>query len=75
MAARHGQSHHRRLAAVLMEFWGSAENLARTCHAHPTLNGGGQRSALAVDKRPIHRCVHPQDEELRGFSSTEATCA
>ena len=41
-------------AAVLMEFGGSAEDLARTCHAHPTLNESVKEAALAVDKRPIH---------------------
>ncbi|MHA1517489.1 MAG: dihydrolipoyl dehydrogenase [Alphaproteobacteria bacterium] len=41
-------------AAVLMEFSGSAEDLARTCHAHPTLNEAVKEAALAVDKRPIH---------------------
>lgn len=41
-------------AAVLMEFGGSAEDLARTCHAHPTLSEAVREAALAVDKRPIH---------------------
>jgi dihydrolipoamide dehydrogenase len=41
-------------AAVLMEFGGSAEDLARTCHAHPTLNEAVKEAALAVDKRAIH---------------------
>jgi dihydrolipoamide dehydrogenase len=41
-------------AVVLMEFGGSAEDLARTCHAHPTLNEAIKEAALAVDKRPIH---------------------
>ncbi|WP_333825250.1 dihydrolipoyl dehydrogenase [Pinisolibacter sp.] len=41
-------------AAVLMEFGGSAEDLARTCHAHPTLSEAIKEAALAVDKRPIH---------------------
>ena len=41
-------------AAVLMEFGGSAEDLARTCHAHPTLNEAVKEAALAVDKRPVH---------------------
>jgi dihydrolipoamide dehydrogenase len=39
---------------VLMEFGGSAEDLARTCHAHPTLSEAVKEAALAVDKRPIH---------------------
>ncbi len=41
-------------AAVLMEFGGSSEDLARTCHAHPTLSEAVKEAALAVDKRPIH---------------------
>ena len=41
-------------AAVLMEFGGSAEDLARTCHAHPTLNEAVKEAALSVDGRPIH---------------------
>ena len=41
-------------AAVLMEFGGSAEDLARTCHAHPTLSEAVREAALAVDKRAIH---------------------
>ncbi len=39
---------------VLMEFGGSAEDLARTCHAHPTLSEAIREAALAVDKRAIH---------------------
>jgi dihydrolipoamide dehydrogenase len=41
-------------AALLMEFGGSAEDLARTCHAHPTLAEASKEAALAVDKRAIH---------------------
>lgn len=41
-------------ACVLMEFGGSAEDLARTCHAHPTLSEAVREAALAVDKRSIH---------------------
>ena len=41
-------------AAVIMEFGGSAEDLARTCHAHPTLAEAIREAALAVDKRAIH---------------------
>lgn len=41
-------------AAVLMEFSGSSEDLARTCHAHPTLSEAMREAALAVDKRAIH---------------------
>ncbi len=41
-------------AAVLMEFGGSAEDLMRTCHAHPTMSEAVREAALAVDKRAIH---------------------
>lgn len=41
-------------AAVLMEFGGSAEDLARTCHAHPTLPEAVKEAALAVGKRALH---------------------
>jgi dihydrolipoyl dehydrogenase len=41
-------------AAVLMEFSGSSEDLARTCHAHPTMSEAMKEAALAVLKRPIH---------------------
>jgi dihydrolipoamide dehydrogenase len=39
---------------VLMEFGGSSEDLARTCHAHPTMSEAVKEAALAVDKRAIH---------------------
>jgi dihydrolipoamide dehydrogenase len=39
---------------LAMEFGGSAEDIARTCHAHPTLNEAVKEAALAVDNRPIH---------------------
>jgi len=41
-------------AVVLMEFGGSAEDLARTCHAHPTLTEAVKEAALAVAKRTIN---------------------
>jgi dihydrolipoamide dehydrogenase len=41
-------------AAVIMEFGGSAEDLARTCHAHPTLTEAVKEAALAAGKRAIH---------------------
>jgi dihydrolipoamide dehydrogenase len=41
-------------ACVLMEFGGSAEDLARTCHAHPTRSEAIKEAALAVAKRAIH---------------------
>jgi dihydrolipoamide dehydrogenase len=40
--------------AVLMEFSGSAEDLARTCHAHPTLSEAVKEAALSVASRAIH---------------------
>ena len=41
-------------AATAMEFGASAEDIARTCHAHPTHSEAVKEAALAVDKRPIH---------------------
>lgn len=41
-------------ASVLMEFGGSAEDLARTCHAHPTRSEAVKEAALGVAKRSIH---------------------
>ncbi|MEE8271443.1 MAG: dihydrolipoyl dehydrogenase [Alphaproteobacteria bacterium] len=41
-------------AALAMEFGASAEDVARTCHAHPTLNEAVKEAALAVDGRPLH---------------------
>ena len=41
-------------AAVLMEFGGSSEDMARTCHAHPTMSEAVKEAALAVEKRQIH---------------------
>jgi dihydrolipoamide dehydrogenase len=41
-------------AVATMEFGGSAEDIARTCHAHPTLSETVKEAALAVDKRQIH---------------------
>jgi dihydrolipoamide dehydrogenase len=40
--------------AVAMEFGASAEDVARTCHAHPTLTEAVKEAALAVGKRAIH---------------------
>jgi dihydrolipoamide dehydrogenase len=42
-------------AVVAMEFHGSAEDLARICHAHPTLSEAIHEAALAVDQRAIHK--------------------
>jgi dihydrolipoamide dehydrogenase len=41
-------------AVTTMEFAGSAEDIARTCHAHPTLSEAFREAALAVDQRAIH---------------------
>ncbi|WEX09900.1 dihydrolipoyl dehydrogenase [Chelativorans sp. AA-79] len=41
-------------AAVLMEFGGSSEDLARTCHAHPTMSEAVKEAALATFYKPIH---------------------
>jgi dihydrolipoamide dehydrogenase len=41
-------------AVTTMEFAGSAEDIARICHAHPTLSEAMKEAALAVDKRAIH---------------------
>ncbi len=41
-------------AAVAMEFGASSEDIARCCHAHPTLAETVREAALAVDKRAIH---------------------
>jgi len=39
---------------IAMEFGASSEDIARTCHAHPTLEETIKEAALAVDGRPIH---------------------
>ena len=39
---------------TIMEFGGSAEDVARTCHGHPTYNEAVKEAALAVDGRAIH---------------------
>ena len=41
-------------AVSVIEFGGSAEDIARTCHPHPTLSEVVKEAALAVDKRQIH---------------------
>jgi dihydrolipoamide dehydrogenase len=42
-------------AVVAMEFKGSAEDLARIIHAHPTLSEAVHEAAMAVDRRAIHK--------------------
>lgn len=37
-----------------MEYGASAEDIARTCHAHPTLSEGIKEAALAASFKPIH---------------------
>ncbi|MFD0916662.1 dihydrolipoyl dehydrogenase [Pseudahrensia aquimaris] len=39
---------------VLMEFGGSSEDLARTCHAHPTMSEAVREAAMATEGKPIH---------------------
>ena len=41
-------------AVLGMEFGASAEDIARTCHAHPTLNEALKEAAMAVENRAIH---------------------
>ncbi|MDP2785084.1 MAG: dihydrolipoyl dehydrogenase [Sulfurimicrobium sp.] len=41
-------------AVVAMEFGASSEDIARICHAHPTLSEVMHEAALAVDRRPLH---------------------
>jgi dihydrolipoamide dehydrogenase len=41
-------------AAIAMEFGAAAEDIARTCHAHPTLSEAVKEAAMAVDKRAIN---------------------
>ena len=41
-------------AVVAMEFGASAEDIARTCHAHPSLSEATREAALAVAGRTIH---------------------
>ncbi len=40
--------------AIAMEFGASSEDIARTCHPHPTFSEAIKEAALSVDKRPIH---------------------
>jgi dihydrolipoamide dehydrogenase len=41
-------------AVLAIEYGASSEDLARTCHAHPTLNEAVKEAALGVDARAIH---------------------
>ena len=50
----HGAGEMIHEAAVLMEFGGSAEDLARTTHAHPTMSEAVKEAAMAVAKRAVH---------------------
>ena len=56
-------------AVTTMEFAGSAEDIARTCHAHPTLSEAFREAALDVDSRAIHAAprakVPPGVDETR----------
>ena len=42
------------IALGTMEFGGTAEDIARTCHSHPGMGEAVKEAALAVDGRPIH---------------------
>ena len=44
-------------AVTTMEFAGSAEDIARISHAHPTLSEAVREAALAVDRRAIHYLI------------------
>ncbi|WP_102959295.1 dihydrolipoyl dehydrogenase [Mangrovicella endophytica] len=50
----HGAGEMIHEATVLMEFGGSSEDLARTCHAHPTMSEAVREAALATFAKPIH---------------------
>ena len=50
----HGAAEMIHEAAVIMEFGGSSEDLARTCHAHPTMSEAVKEAALATFFKPIH---------------------
>ncbi len=50
----HGAGEMIHEAAVLMEFGGSSEDLARTTHAHPTMSEAIKEAAMAVAKRAVH---------------------
>ncbi|NRA87185.1 MAG: dihydrolipoyl dehydrogenase [Rhizobiales bacterium] len=39
---------------ILMEFGGSSEDLARSCHAHPTMSEAVKEAAMAIENRQIH---------------------
>ena len=41
-------------AVTVMEFAGSAEDIARICHAHPTLSEAMKEAALAANRRALH---------------------
>ncbi|MCH9780307.1 MAG: dihydrolipoyl dehydrogenase [Alphaproteobacteria bacterium] len=52
MGAHAGEMIHE--AVAVMEFGGSAEDIARLCHAHPTFSEAVKEAALALDGRAIH---------------------
>jgi len=56
-------------AIAVMEFGGSAEDIARTVHAHPTLSEAVREAALAVDDRQIHAL--PASGKTRSKKITE----
>ena len=45
--------------AIAMEFGASSEDIARTCHAHPTFSEAVKEAALSVDKDKFIRNIFP----------------
>ena len=65
-------------AAVAMEFGAAAEDIARTCHAHPTLPEAVKEAALAVAKRAIHmwqRMLAASSEEPQRSAASRSMTA
>ena len=56
-------------AAVLMEFGGSAEDIARTCHAHPDPAEAVKEAAMAVAGRAIHSRMQASSREAIRFDA------
>ena len=50
----HSDGTERPEAVVAMEFRASSEDIARICHAHPSLSEATKEAALAVDKRTLN---------------------
>ena len=54
MDHRRGRRNDDREAALAMEFGATAEDIAYTCHAHPTHEEALKEAAMAVTGKPIH---------------------